>query len=87
MDWHFVDNPKYAGREPTPLQPACHDGSPSLDIQCTGCENITHIHESQIAGVLVGVGARCAGCGELMVFPPGRLQQGFTEMRNRGWLT
>ena len=85
-DWELVDNPAYAGREPEPLEPACHDRSPMLTVRCS-CGSDMHFHETQIRGDVgdLPVGARCLGCGELLTFPPGYLNKAFAEMRRRGW--
>lgn len=81
------DNPKYAGREPTPLEPACHDQTPMIETECPECGAVDHLHESQIARVRPDqqVGLRCSQCRKPMLFGPGVLQAGFAELRRRGW--
>jgi len=84
----FVENPNYAGKTPTPLTPACHDGSHMLDIQCSGCGNIDHLHESVLATMPKDaiIGCRCQRCGDVTPFEAAYLRSGFAEMRKRGWI-
>src|SRR5215831_17869772 len=60
----LTDNPTYAGLTPKPLTPACHDGSHMIDIQCSACGNIDHLHETVLAQVpkTAIVGCRCQSC-------------------------
>lgn len=84
----FAENPNYAGQQPQPLQPSCHDGSPSMDTLCGKCGFTMHVHESQLAKVPPGYGvaAQCKRCNHIMQYPPGYLAAGFAEMRKRGWI-
>lgn len=84
MRW--TDNPAFAGRTPERLDPACHDRSPMLDVQCDRCGDISHIHETQIAPSASDVGMRCAKCRQIIIFRPGEIEAGFAEMRRRGWI-
>jgi hypothetical protein len=88
MTWEWVDNPAYAVRRPTLLEPDCHDRSPMLDVQCTGCGATHHYHETQIARVppCHGIRGRCPTCQAVLEFAPGTFEEGFAEMRRRGWI-
>jgi hypothetical protein len=86
----LIDNPAFGARgprTPRPLLPVCHDRSPLLTIQCA-CGAELHVHETQLpSDPSVAVGCPCRGCGEVLLFEPGRLQEAFGEMRGRGWIT
>ena len=85
--WTWVDNPAYAGKEPTLLEANCHDGSPFATITCDGCASDLHVHESQIAAADQStIGARCPHCRRVLVFNPGEMESAFAEMRARGWI-
>jgi hypothetical protein len=88
MRWAWSDNPAYALRKPAPLEPACHDGSPMLDVLCSACRTVGHVHETGVAAAPAesAIATRCTGCGEMLVFEPGFLQAGFSELRRRGWV-
>jgi hypothetical protein len=84
----FADNPNYAGKTPTPLEPACHDRSHMLDIQCPACHNIDHLHETRLATIPVDaiIGFRCQACGFVNEIEAADIRAGFAEMRRRGWI-
>lgn len=84
----FVENPTYAGLTPRPLTPACHDGSHMIDIQCSACGNIDHLHETVLATIPknVIIGARCQTCHYVNALEANELRRGFAEMRKRGWI-
>lgn len=86
MKWS--DNPAYAGRTPVPLTPACHDRTPMLDIQCTRCSQIDHVHEGQLAGAPANavIGMRCSKCRHVREVELAFLRDGFAELRARGWI-
>jgi hypothetical protein len=86
--FRFVDNPNYAGKTPIPLEPACHDRTHMLDVQCSACSNIDHIHESLLTTIPVKaiVGCRCQACGYVNEFEAAYLRAGFAEMRRLGWI-
>ena len=86
QDWQLVDNPDYAGA-PRLLTPACHDGSPMVDLRCA-CGDTMHVHETQIAGVepFWEIRSVCKGCSETLVLPPGVLHGAFAQMRRQGWI-
>lgn len=85
--WVFAENPAFAGQQPRPLQPACHDRSPFITVRCH-CGAELHLHETQLAAVPgdTAIGVVCKGCGEALVFEPGELQAGFARMRADGWI-
>lgn len=86
MTIRIVPNPAYEGRKPTLLTPACHDGTPSLDVQCD-CGHQMHVHESQITEYAFSVIiSTCHGCGEPLVFPSGFFPEAFGQMRADGWI-
>jgi hypothetical protein len=84
----FKDNPNYAGKTPQPLLPACHDGSHMLDVECSACGNIDHLHESVLTRMPRDaiIGARCQSCGHVNVLEASYVRAGFAEMRRRGWI-
>jgi hypothetical protein len=84
----FVANPKYAGRKPEPLTPACHDRSPMLDVECTKCGDTFHIHETQFAQTPKGsaIGLRCTSCGFVEKMTLTNLKASFAELRRLGWI-
>lgn len=84
----LTDNPTYAGLTPRPLGPGCHDGSPMIDIQCTACGNIDHLHETVLATIPKNaiVGCRCQACHHVSTLKAKQLRAGFAEMRRRGWI-
>jgi len=85
----LADNPTYAGLTPRPLTPACHDGSHMIDIQCSACGNIDHLHETALATIPRNaiVGCRCQSCHYVIPLEAKQLRAGFAEMRKRGWIT
>lgn len=85
-DWVLMENPSWEGRNPTPMRPACHDGSPFLTILCS-CGEAHHQHESRVGHIPddTEIASRCQGCGRTMVFPPGFFKRAFAEMRAAGW--
>lgn len=87
MSWELVENPSYAGREPTPMRAACHDGSPFISIRCD-CGALGHQHESRTELIpdTVAVAMRCLECGELLEFPPGYFTTAFARLRAEGWI-
>ena len=86
-DWVLVDNPAYAGREPRPLDAACHDGTPFLTVRC-GYGGEGHFHEGQLrhAPGDAEVVLRCPTCGAWLEFPPGFILEAFAQMRTAGWV-
>ena len=84
----FKDNPSYAGMTPRPLTPGCHDGSHMMDVECSACHNIDHLHESVLATIPrdAVIGARCQGCGHVNILEASYVRAGFAEMRKRGWI-
>ena len=89
MNTHRLrDNPTYAGLTPKPLTPACHDGSHMIDIQCSACGNIDHLHESVLTKIPKDaiIGCRCQTCHHINPIEAGELRRGFAEMRKRGWI-
>lgn len=84
----WSDNPAYAGRTPEPLEPACHDRSPMLDVQCSACNGVNHVHETQIATFPTDatLGMRCQYCAHVNMFPIEGVRDGFAELRRRGWI-
>jgi ribosomal protein S27E len=86
--WVWQENPDYAGRKPTLLEPDCHDRSPFVTVRC-GCGFDMHVHETQIANVPAEaeIGAACKVCGRLLTIPPGWLPGAFADLRARGWIT
>lgn len=86
-DWVLLDNPAYIGKEPRPLQAACHDGTPFLTVRC-GCGADGHFHEGQLrhAPLDAEVVLRCPACGEFLEFPPGFVAEAFEGMRADGWI-
>jgi hypothetical protein len=87
-DWVVGDNPAYGGMTPRPLKPACHDGSPCIDIICTSCGGTLHQHESRTKSLPLDaeVGCPCPYCHEVLVFPPGFFAEAFTKLREDGWV-
>jgi hypothetical protein len=88
MAWEIVENPAFAGQEPHALGRAtCHDGSPFITIACS-CGFDMHLHETQIAAVPAGtvIATACKGCGDLLTFAPGQLEDAFAQMRADGWI-
>lgn len=69
------------------LQPACHDGTPSVTIQCT-CGEYGHLHESQLGSVPKGQGiaTSCKACGKLLTFEPEFFVKALADMRAEGVL-
>ena len=52
------------------LRPACHDGTPSADVQCPTCSYTQHLHLSQLEQAPTGtteVGFTCRVCGTVAV--------------------
>lgn len=84
----FVPNPSYAGRKPEPLTPACHDKSPMLDVECLGCGETFHIHETQFAQApkRKPIGLRCTSCGVVEKFTLANIKATFAELRRLGWI-
>jgi len=84
----FKENPSYADKTPRPLTPACHDGSHMLDVQCSACGNIDHLHETMLAGMPddAVIGARCQRCGHINILEAEYIRAGFAELRKRGWI-
>jgi len=84
----ITDNPTYAGVTPKPLSPACHDGSHMIDIQCSTCGNIDHLHETVLANIPKNaiIGCRCQACHYVNPLEAKQLRAGFAEMRKRGWI-
>jgi hypothetical protein len=87
MPWTIAPNPAYAGRTPRPLQPACHDRSPFLTVQCA-CGYELHLHETQLAGIAATdeIATRCHQCADPLIFPVTQLRGAFTQMRKDGWI-
>jgi hypothetical protein len=85
--WVWQENPAYAGRTPTVLKAACHDGSPFITISCW-CGWDMHVHETQLAKLpaKIEIHARCKGCYEFLTIPPGWLPGAFADLRLRGWI-
>jgi hypothetical protein len=68
LGWKLVPNPKLVGVDRSKLEPACHDKTPFLTIECS-CGYRMHIHLSQIENVPYEVlVSRCHRCGELLFF-------------------
>jgi len=84
----ITDNPTYAGVTPKPLSPACHDGSHMIDIQCSTCGNIDHLHETVLANIPKNaiIGCRCQACKYVNPLEAKQLRAGFADMRKRGWI-
>lgn len=93
LDWDrataaiLLPNAAYAGQTPRLLTAACHDHTPFITILCAGCDSEMHVHESQIADAPLDfiVATRC-GCGHMVVFEAGQLQDGFAQLRADGWI-
>jgi phage/plasmid primase-like uncharacterized protein len=86
--WTLQKNPAWAGLNPDDgvYEPDCHDRSHMVDVICQ-CGEMMHIHETQIAGQKrAQIGARCQGCGEVLLFEPGELHRAFAELRKQGWI-
>jgi hypothetical protein len=60
-----------------------------LDVQCSSCGNIDHIHETLLATIPTNaiVGCRCQACGFINELEAEYLREGFAEMRRLGWIT
>jgi len=84
----FKENPSYAGRKPQPLTPACHDGTHMMDVECSACGNIDHLHESSLATIPENamMGYRCQRCSHVTILEAASVRAGFAEMRRRGWI-
>jgi len=84
----LTENPTYAGLTPKPLTPDCHDGSHMIDIQCSACDNIDHLHETMLTNIPKNavIGCRCQKCHYVSMIEARELRRGFAEMRKRGWI-
>jgi len=60
-----------------------------IDIQCSACGNIDHLHETALATIPRNaiVGCRCQSCHYVIPLEAKQLRAGFAEMRKRGWIT
>jgi hypothetical protein len=59
-----------------------------LDVECSACGNIDHLHESLLAKLPKDaiLGCRCQNCSHVNVLEASYIRAGFTEMRKRGWI-
>lgn len=87
MTWVVTRNPHFAGMEPRILRPACHDLTPMIDVYCSFCRAMNHIHESQIEGAPQNaeLAMNCAGCGLPNVTTVALVRASFADMRREGW--
>jgi len=85
--WLMVNNPALAGLTPRLLVPACHDGTPMIDVTCSYCGATNHVHESQLAGEPGDseLAMRCSECRQQSVTTVHFLREGFADMRAAGW--
>jgi hypothetical protein len=84
----LVENPEFAGREPTPLEAVCHDGTPFLTFGCPLCSASNHLHESQIDGLPspVVLAIRCGSCRRRSELPVRFVRNAFARLRADGWI-
>jgi phage FluMu protein Com len=84
----LTKNPTYSSLTPRPLTPGCHDGSHMIDIQCSACGNIDHLHETMLADVPTNaiIGCRCQRCHATNPVEAKTLRDGFAWMRKQGWI-
>lgn len=83
LEW----NPAYPLEEPRLLEPACHDRTPMIDMRCTYCGAMNHVHEGQL-GDAPGdseLAMRCSQCRRSSVTTVHFLREGFADMRAAGW--
>lgn len=59
----------------------CHDRTPFIDVLCPGCFQLTHFHESSLAGAEVGakIGVLCHSCSALLAMPLEDVRRLFAE--------
>lgn len=87
--WTLAENPAYAGREPTPVEAVCHDGTPFITIQCPRCGADLHMHESQLARLpeeVTTISLGCPTCRGRADAPARMLTEAFADMRRTGWI-
>jgi ribosomal protein S27E len=59
MAWSLVGNEPHA--------PSCEDPTPYFTIRCDDCEQLHHVHQSQVPPTRAA-GMTCARCGQLILF-------------------
>lgn len=89
VSFEIIPNPAYAGKEPTLIKAACHDGTPCLTV-APGCGHESHLHESQIE-LAAAAGAeslmvRCTACSIVDVMDVQQIREAFKQMRDDGWI-
>ena len=88
MTWIIRENPAYKGVTPRKLTPACHDRSPMVDIECSFCGDMNHLHESQLdlPQEITELALRCARCGLPNVGSVEMFRDAFAQLRADGWI-
>jgi hypothetical protein len=59
-----------------------------IDVQCSACGNVDHLHESVLAKMPKNamIGCRCQQCHYTNMLEAKDLRAGFTQMRRLGWI-
>lgn len=87
MTWLITENPAFRGMKPRILEPACHDRTPMIDVKCSFCGSMNHVHESQLEGAPqdAELAMNCARCGLPSVGSVFQMRDAFDQMRKDGW--
>ena len=83
--WVLEPNPALG--EPRLLEPVCHDRTPMIDVRCSWCGAVNHVHESQLDGAPgdAELAMLCSRCRRANFTTVHFLREGFADMRAAGW--